>query len=185
MKAILVLALALVSTSAFARTDTTSLTCRQATGLVAEKGAVVLSTGSPDLYDRFVANSSYCALGEVAVAAFVETLDNPSCNIGYACEARTDGQASAKQYPSKILACKEGAPGYTYTYENDHEVAHPTVCRNGKYVRVDGYTDPAPAYRTCKDGERFISRDGGGDAGPLTTKIFVCKDGKFRQLYAN
>jgi hypothetical protein len=178
MKALFVIALALVSTSAFARPNTANLTCRDASGLVAQSGAIVLSTGSAALYDRFVANSSYCGAGEAAVAAYVTTLDNDSCKIGFACQQAEPGQALAKKYPSKILACKEGRRSRTYTYDGDKEIAHATVCKNGKYVRVDGYRDPAPVYRACKEGATFTESERGEG-----TKTWQCQGGKYRIIY--
>ena len=66
------------------RPMTPSMTCQSAAGLVARQGAVVLGTG-PDLYDRYVANDSFCPLSYHARPAFLPTRDNPQCFVGYFC----------------------------------------------------------------------------------------------------
>jgi len=45
---------------------------------------VVLGTG-PDIYDRYVANESFCPTGYYARPAFLPTRDNPRCFVGYYC----------------------------------------------------------------------------------------------------
>lgn len=66
------------------RPDTRAMTCQQAAGLVANRGAVVLSTG-PHLYDRYVASERLCWSGYYGRPAFVPTRDRPNCVIGYYC----------------------------------------------------------------------------------------------------
>ena len=68
------------------RPDTRSMTCQQASALVANRGAVVLSTG-PDIYDRYVASERLCWSGYYGRPAFVPTRDQPNCVIGYYCAA--------------------------------------------------------------------------------------------------
>ncbi len=81
--------LAASATPAFAqRVSTPSLTCRAAAGLVARTGAVVLGTG-PDIYDRYVANESFCPIGYYARPAFLPTRDNAQCFVGYYCSGIT------------------------------------------------------------------------------------------------
>lgn len=67
-----------------ARVNTTNLTCRQAQDLVDSRGGIVLSTGR-NTYDRFVANRSFCPIGDYTEPAYVRTRDRRSCNIGYTC----------------------------------------------------------------------------------------------------
>lgn len=66
------------------RPSTTNMSCRQASSLVAQRGAVVLATGR-DLYDRYVRSPYICETGYYGRPAFVPTRDNPQCNIGYYC----------------------------------------------------------------------------------------------------
>jgi hypothetical protein len=81
------IALSLVATSVSAQTRPSSvaMTCRQAAGLVAARGAVVLGTGGYT-YDRFVADRRFCLMTEVTEAAWVPTLDTPQCFVGYRCK---------------------------------------------------------------------------------------------------
>ena len=67
-----------------ARPSTLTMSCRQAQSLVANRGAVVLSTGR-HTYDRFVAGPGYCATAEWAQSATAPTRDSPSCPLGYTC----------------------------------------------------------------------------------------------------
>ncbi len=81
-------ALAIVSTASFAQAaliSTTDITADQAKALVQDKGAIVLST-APGIYDRYVANGSFCATNEDAKSAFVATSDSSHSKIGYTCE---------------------------------------------------------------------------------------------------
>jgi hypothetical protein len=66
------------------RASTPGMSCQSAATLVARQGAVVLSTG-PDLYDRYVANDTFCPIGYFARPAFLPTRDNPQCHVGYYC----------------------------------------------------------------------------------------------------
>jgi hypothetical protein len=59
---------------------TQTMTCAQARGLVAVRGAVVLST-SRTTYDRFVAHGGFCQPDEWAAPAWVPTRDTPQCPI--------------------------------------------------------------------------------------------------------
>jgi hypothetical protein len=69
------------------RPNSTTTTCSQAAGLVASQGAVVLGTGVYT-YDRYVSAPGFCALGETTEPAWVPTLNNPQCFIGYQCRQR-------------------------------------------------------------------------------------------------
>jgi len=87
MRLVLVLlALASVSTGAKAQAGPTTLdmTCAQARGLVAARGAVVLRTG-PTTYDRYVRDASFCALQETTRPAWVRTADVAQCPVGGVC----------------------------------------------------------------------------------------------------
>jgi len=65
---------------------TTSMTCAQTRGLVASRGAIVLSTG-PTTYDRFVAHEGFCQRDEWAGPAWVPTRDTPQCPVAICKEA--------------------------------------------------------------------------------------------------
>lgn len=88
MLARLVLAsLTIVGSSAFARPSTLDMTCAQAYDLVMSEGAVVLSTHAYT-EDQYVAHGGYCANtdNDRAEPAWVPTLDNGQCFVGYTCE---------------------------------------------------------------------------------------------------
>ncbi|WP_262032595.1 hypothetical protein, partial [Microvirga sp. Mcv34] len=61
---------------------TPAMSCRQARGLVASRGAVVLGIG-PDTYDRYVSGQQFCQIGERAQPVWVPTADVRQCFIGY------------------------------------------------------------------------------------------------------
>jgi hypothetical protein len=88
LKAISVLSAALLTTGALAqaRPSTTAMNCRQAAGLVASRGAIVLSNG-PVTYERYVGGLGHCALSEYIEPAYAPTEDNPQCPIGYRCRS--------------------------------------------------------------------------------------------------
>ncbi len=67
-----------------ARPSTLGMTCQQAQGMVASRGAVVMSTGK-HTYDRFVASGGYCEVAEWAVWATAPTKDTRRCALGYTC----------------------------------------------------------------------------------------------------
>jgi hypothetical protein len=91
----LTLAFVLLSTGASAqsRPVTTAMTCSQAAGLVASRGAVVMNTG-PHTYDRYVSGGNFCALGEFADPAWVPSADSQQCFVGYRCVSRAFRQSS-------------------------------------------------------------------------------------------
>nr|WP_320141054.1 hypothetical protein [uncultured Cohaesibacter sp.] len=88
--ALSVLAIAAIASasSAFAaaQVDSRDLTVNQARQLVQEQGSVLISTG-PDLFDRYVANGSYCGVGNNAEPAFVPTANSDASLVGYTCKA--------------------------------------------------------------------------------------------------
>jgi hypothetical protein len=76
----------LVATSALAqpRPSSVAMTCAQAAGLVASRGAIVLGTGGYT-YDRFVHHRGFCLITETTKPAWVPTRDTPQCFVGYTC----------------------------------------------------------------------------------------------------
>ncbi|HEV2603113.1 MAG TPA: hypothetical protein VGU24_05585 [Microvirga sp.] len=83
------LALATTGASAQPRPSTQTLTCSQAAGLVASRGAIVMNT-SRTAYDRFVAARGFCAFGEVLEPVWAPTRDVAQCFIGYRCNQNDD-----------------------------------------------------------------------------------------------
>ena len=81
-----IVGMSLIATAAFAqqRPSTVAMSCGQARGVLASRGAAVLGTGGYT-YDRFVRDRSFCQPTEVTRAAFVPTRDTPECFIGYRC----------------------------------------------------------------------------------------------------
>jgi hypothetical protein len=73
------------SAAAQPRPSSVNMGCRQAAGLVASRGAIVLGTGGYT-YDRFVADHRFCLRGEVTEPAWVPTRDTPQCLVGYRCK---------------------------------------------------------------------------------------------------
>lgn len=89
MKPVLVFIASLgFATGALAQSGATTLTmtCAAARGIVASQGAVVLRTG-PTTYDRYVRDSSFCALQETARPAWVRTADIAQCPVGGVCRS--------------------------------------------------------------------------------------------------
>lgn len=68
---------------------TRTMTCVQAKNAVERDHTLVLSTG-PGLFDRYVAREGSCDHASESKPAFVRTLDNPACNIGYYCSPDAD-----------------------------------------------------------------------------------------------
>ena len=81
------LALSSLATGALAqaRPLSTRMTCGQAAGMVAARGALVLGTGL-HTYDRYVRDGSFCEITEITERAFVPTVDSPYCFVGYTCK---------------------------------------------------------------------------------------------------
>ncbi|WP_319411655.1 hypothetical protein [uncultured Cohaesibacter sp.] len=82
----LAIATVALSAPAFAagQVDSHNLTGTQVKQMVQDQGSVLISTG-PDQFDRYVANDSYCFLGDAAKAAFIPTADSSASLIGYTC----------------------------------------------------------------------------------------------------
>lgn len=67
------------------RPDTRTMNCAEVQDLIAERGAVVMSTGR-HTYDRYVTDRFQCLMsGEVAVRAHVPARDAQSCPV-WRCE---------------------------------------------------------------------------------------------------
>ena len=66
------------------RPQTIGMSCGQAQFLVANRGAIVLSTGQ-NTFDRYVSSQASCLSGEFTRPAWVPTADTPQCFIGYTC----------------------------------------------------------------------------------------------------
>lgn len=79
--------LLLIPDIAYARPDVRTMTCAQATALVRQYGAVVLTTGRY-IYDRYVAGQGYCERPYIIQWAWVATSDTSRCLIGFTCEQR-------------------------------------------------------------------------------------------------
>lgn len=69
------------------RPNTAAMSCGAAASLVATRGAIVLGTG-PATYDRYVIDEGFCTRDEFTKPAFVPTVDNRQCFIGYYCFQR-------------------------------------------------------------------------------------------------
>ncbi|MCO5142108.1 MAG: hypothetical protein M9962_03350 [Oligoflexia bacterium] len=187
MKTLFILAIALVSASAYARPNTANMSCSQANDLVQRSGAIVMSHGASYLYQRFVAHGGFCLGGEKAAAAYAKTLDSNSCKVGFVCVDGRDGGNSVV-LPSKVLACKEGAYGSAkitdyypdYNYSGREAPSITTVCRNGKYVPVNDQNWKIKHYpvKKCKDGAThyYPEPDRGNYSG---VDKFVCSGGKW------
>lgn len=85
--AVLTLILPLAATDADAqpRPSTVAMTCAQAAGLVASRGAIVLGTGG-FTFDRFVTDRRFCAINQTTEPAWAPTADTPQCFVGYRCK---------------------------------------------------------------------------------------------------
>jgi hypothetical protein len=90
MKRMILLAtgLSLISLQAHAisRYNSLSMSCERAQAVVRQEGAAILryhSTRNPSLplYDRYVANGSYCQIDEYARLDYVPTSDAANCPV--------------------------------------------------------------------------------------------------------
>ena len=89
MRALLVAAVAagfVTGAGAQSGSTTLAMTCAQARGIVASRGAAVLRTG-PATYDRYVRDGSFCAFQETARPAWVRTADVAQCPVGGVCRS--------------------------------------------------------------------------------------------------
>ena len=88
-KLVLAATFSLLITGAMAqhRPATTAMGCRQAAGLVASSGAIVLGTGG-NTYDRFVSDARFCLRTEMTEPVWVPAADTSQCFVGYRCKGR-------------------------------------------------------------------------------------------------
>lgn len=68
-----------------ARPDLRRMSCAQAQAMVAQRGAVVMTTGRYT-YKRFVAGIRWCDRWETIRPAVATTRDTPQCVVGFECE---------------------------------------------------------------------------------------------------
>lgn len=117
------------------RPDVRSMTCRDVTALVKEANAIMLTTGRYT-YGIFASNPSYCDPEmEHPPYAHVETLDNPSCWIGYECKNSTYARSGGTSIIGTSVGCKEGQRAR----RKDKFVIHPQelICRGGKWQELE------------------------------------------------
>ncbi|HVV92938.1 MAG TPA: hypothetical protein VHD15_05935 [Hyphomicrobiales bacterium] len=67
------------------RPDSLALSCGQAKALVSARGAVVMTTGGPDIYDRYVRDGGFCATSLTTQPAYIATRNRRQCFVGYRC----------------------------------------------------------------------------------------------------
>ena len=80
--------LTLASTaSAQTQLDARSVPCAHLAATVRNRGAVVISSG-PYTYDRYVTGGQFCVRPEIAVPAWISTVDAGQCFVGYVCRDR-------------------------------------------------------------------------------------------------
>ena len=183
MKTFLTLAVCLLSVSAFARPDTTKMSCSTANNMVDNAGSIVLGIGTQGIYDLFHASRSACNHGEEANRAYVRTMDMNKCKVGYVCKDRETSTGSV-YYSGVIRKCKEGQRAIFWEDDvrnPDRQVQVVRVCKNGRYYPYK----PQPIPRACKEGRRgsisivnngrFPSRDG----GHYVNVAAICKGGKY------
>lgn len=74
----------LASAGAQARPRTIDMSCGEASFLVGEWGALLLST-YPNQFDRYVRDLGFCPVGMQLLPQWVPTQDDPECFVGYTC----------------------------------------------------------------------------------------------------
>lgn len=182
MKAFFIAALALASFSAFARPDTTKMSCAQAQDLVETNGAITLSVGNQGIYDRFVAHAGLCS--DFAVTAWVRTADESKCAIGYACTSHRG--MNGQVYTGIISKCKEGAtasmPVSGVRSSNGREFNAVHTCVNGKWT--SRYTQTTkPSYAGCKEGRRgFVQVEANFGRERFIDVPAICKNGRYVRI---
>jgi hypothetical protein len=183
MKTFLTLVVCLLSVSAFARPDTTKMSCQSASDKVDNAGSIVLGIGNQGIYDLFHSRRSACNHGEEANKAYVRTMDSKKCKIGFVCRDRETSTGSV-YYTGVIRKCKEGQRAIFYEDDvrnPDRQVQVVRVCKNGRYYPYK----PQPTPRKCKEGRRgslsiinngrFRTRDN----DHYVNVAAICKGGKY------
>lgn len=61
-----------------------AMTCAQTKAIIQSKGAALINSG-PDVFNRYVKDAAYCLEDQYLQPAWVRTLDNKACFIGYYC----------------------------------------------------------------------------------------------------
>jgi len=125
------------ATAAMQKPDVSKMTCREATGLVDEAGAILLATGR-FTYGIFAKHGGLCVPGEQPPTAYVKTLDNPSCKIGVECvDAVNLSRSGGTSIIGTSVGCPEGTRGRAKS--RDKFVINPTefVCRGGKWEELE------------------------------------------------
>lgn len=87
------IALAGGAASAQERVPAPSMPCASVAGLVASRGAAILTTG-PITYERVVRDQSFCELETSTVPAYVPSADQRLCFAGYRCRPIERGDGS-------------------------------------------------------------------------------------------
>lgn len=173
MKALLLIAALVGSASAFARPNTTKMTCAEVQRLVQAKGSIVLGTG-PYTYELYYSSGNR--------VAYAPTLDNAYCHIGYLRASHDEG--TNPHYPEKHYgrSCKtEGVTQFLSGPDKDDAFA-PLVtrtCINGQWV-VSGVRKPV--YRGCKEGTRSYLGTGKWNGDNEEMVPAVCRNGKFVEV---
>lgn len=181
MKMIALTALALFSSTLWARPNTVDFTCTEVKEMVKDNGTFILSHGDQALYSRFVKNSMYCDSGERSISAYALTLDEKKCNVGFVCADRDSGSATFIA-PSKITVCREGTrQAFTVRDSiNDHNRTEVRTCENGRWYPKA----PAPKIIKCKDGRRFSGVEYLYDRNGHFNVTRECKNGKYHIIRA-
>jgi hypothetical protein len=90
-----ILALAPVEASALVRYMVQDMTCAEVQNSVSRDGVAILyrkaGTGGVPIYDRYVANESFCQGGQNAIKESVPTADTQSCRIAKCLDANRFG----------------------------------------------------------------------------------------------
>ena len=69
------------------------ITCGQARAQVTAQGSALVRS-SPNVFDRFVTDRSFCAATQIARAATIATADAAFCPVGYKCEEPNNSRIS-------------------------------------------------------------------------------------------
>lgn len=141
MKAILLViaTLFLASAAEAARPDVRAMTCRDAAGLVDEKGAVVFTTGKYT-YERVVSSHFKCENSSkiVGVKTYAKTLDVESCFVGYTCQnSEYAGNGSSIIGASAPYVCPDGKVRWEERRTQfDYREYVRLQCQNGKWIET-------------------------------------------------
>jgi hypothetical protein len=141
MKAFLLViaTLFLASAAQAARPDVRAMTCRDAAGLVDEKGAVVFTTGKYT-YERVVSSHFRCGSSskDVGVKTYAKTLDVETCFVGYICRREeTAGNGSSIIGASAPYVCPDGKVRWEERRDQfDYKEYVRLQCQSGKWIET-------------------------------------------------